>query len=191
RTLGWLRPRPTAGGRRLGGVAAPAVLPRFVQLPAEKGHVFVALETVIRLHMGDLYPGMQLEQASVFRVTRDSEYEIDDEEVEDLLKTIEEEVKKRKRGDAVRLEIEADAPPEVEQFLTQSLDLEAQDVYRIPGMLDLTALFQLYSLPGYDNVRDVQAAAQQVAEFAQISNPFNAIRARDILVHHPYESFSH
>ena len=85
--------------------------------PAEKGHVFVPLETVIRLHLDDLFPGMTIDQATVFRVTRDSEYEIDDDEVEDLLKTIEEEVRKRRRGAAVRLEIEADAPAEVEQFL--------------------------------------------------------------------------
>ena len=92
-------------------------------------HVFTPLETVIRLHLPDLFPGMELEQAAVFRVTRNSEYEIDDDEVEDLLKTIEEEVRKRRRGVAVRLEIEADAPPEVEQFLMQALDLDPLDVY--------------------------------------------------------------
>src|SRR5262245_45709692 len=186
-----LMQRPNHPEKLFAVVQVPAVLPRFVQLPAEKGHVFVPLETVIRLHLVDLYPGMQLEQASVFRVTRDSEYEIDDDEVEDLLKTIEEEVKKRKRGDAVRLEMEVGTPPEVEQFLSQALDLETPDVYRLPGMLDLTGLFQIYSLPGYLHLRDPQASAQLVPEFAQFSNPFNAIRSRDILVHHPYESFTH
>jgi polyphosphate kinase len=186
-----LMQRPNHPEKLFAVVQVPAVLPRFVQLPAEKGHVFVPLETVIRLHLVDLYPGMQPEQASVFRVTRDSEYEIDDDEVEDLLKTIEEEVKKRKRGDAVRLEMETGAPPEVEQFLAGALDLEAQDVYRIPGLLDPTGLFQIYSLPGYLHLRDPQASAQMVPEFAQFSSPFNAIRSRDILVHHPYESFGH
>ncbi len=81
-------------------------------------HVFTPLETVIRLHLPDLFPGMELDRDTVFRVTRNSEYEIDDDEVEDLLKTIEEEVRKRRRGAAVRLEIEADAPAEIEQFLT-------------------------------------------------------------------------
>jgi polyphosphate kinase len=183
--------RPNHPEKMFAVVQVPTVLPRFVQLPAEKGHVFVPLETVIRLHLVDLYPGMQPEQASIFRVTRDSEYEIDDDEVEDLLKTIEEEVKKRKRGDAVRLEIEAGAPPEVEQFLTTALDLDAPDVYRLPALLDLTGLFQIYSLPGYLHLRDAQASAQMVPEFTQFSSPFNAIRARDILVHHPYESFGH
>lgn len=172
-------------------VQVPTVLPRFMQLPSEKGHVLVPLETVIRLHLMDLFPGMQLGPGSVFRVTRDSEYEIDDDEVEDLLKTIEEEVKKRRRGDAVRIEIEADAPPEIENFLTSALDLEPQSVYRLSGMLDPTSLFQIYSLPGYPHLRDPQAVAQSVPEFTQASNPFNAIRLHDILVHHPYEAFSH
>lgn len=189
--LATLMQRPNHPGKLFAVVQVPAVLPRFIQLTADKGQVFIPLETVIRLHLMDLYPGMQLEKSSVFRVTRDSEYEIDDDEVEDLLKTIEEEVKKRKRGDAVRLEIETDAAPEVEQFLIQSLDLVPQDVYRIPGMLDLTGLFQIYSLPDYHNIRDPQASAQLVPDFTQAANPFIAIRARDILVHHPYESFGH
>ena len=108
--------RPAHAEKLFAVVQVPAVLPRFVALPAERGHVFTALETVIRMHLPELFPGMELEAATVFRVTRNSEYEIDDDEVEDLLKTIEEEVRKRRRGAAVRLEIEAEAPPEVEAF---------------------------------------------------------------------------
>lgn len=183
--------RPHHTDKLFAVVQVPAVLPRFVQLPSDKGHVLVALETVIRLHLFDLFPGTQLEPASVFRVTRDSEYEIGDDEVEDLLKTIEEEVRRRRRGNAVRLQIENDAPADVVQFLMHSLDLEPQDVYRIPGMVDLTGLFQIYSLPGYPHLRDPQAIPQPVPEFSQAVTPFHAIRQRDILVHHPYESFSH
>jgi polyphosphate kinase len=189
--LATMMQRPNHREKMFVVVQVPTVLPRFMQLPSEKGHVFVPLETVIRLFLMDLFPGMQLGPGSVFRVTRDSEYEIDDDEVEDLLKTIEEEVKKRRRGDAVRLEIEADAPPEIEQFLTSALDLDATSVYRLPGMLDPTGLFQIYSLPGYPLLRDPQAVAQTVPEFTQTSSPFNAIRLHDILVHHPYEAFSH
>ncbi len=176
-------------------VQAPAVLARFVPLPVEPGgpvkHVFTALETVIRMHLPDLFPGMVLGRDAAFRVTRNSDIEIDDDEVEDLLKTIEEEVRKRRRGAAVRLQIEADAPAEVEQFLTSALDLDAADVIRIPGMLDLTGLFQIHGLPGYPHLRDRQFVPQLVPEFTQAPDPFAAIRARDILVHHPYESFSH
>jgi polyphosphate kinase len=171
-------------------VQVPAVLPRFVQLPADKGHVFAPLEAVIRMHLLELFPGMDLEHATVFRVTRDSEYEIDDDEVEDLLKAIEEEIRKRRRGAAVRLEIEAGAPPEVEQFLMGALDLEPADVYPVPGLIDLTGLFQIHGLPGYPHLRDPQFVPQPVQEFAHASSPWAAIRARDILVHHPYDSFA-
>jgi polyphosphate kinase len=170
-------------------VQVPAVLPRFIPLPSDKGHAFAPLETVIRLHLVDLFPGMKLLSHTVFRVSRDSEYEIDDDEVEDLLKTIEEEVRKRRRGAAVRLEIEADARSEIEHFLTAALDLDSADVYRIPGMLDLTGLFQVHGLPGYAPLRDPQFVPQPVVDFVQAGNPWSAIRARDILVHHPYESF--
>lgn len=181
--------RPKQAEKLFAVVQAPAVLPRFMQLQAEKGIAFASLETAIRLHLSDLFPGMDLEHAAVFRVTRDSEYEIDDDEVEDLLKAIEEEVRKRKRGVAVRLEIEADAPNEIEQFLMSALNLEPADVFRMPGMLDLTGLFQIHSLPGYPHLRDPQVVPQIVPDFAAAANTWTAIKTRDILVHHPYESF--
>ncbi len=187
--------RPRDDEQLFAVVQVPAVLARFVPLPVEPGgpakHVFTALETVIRLHLPDLFPGMDLGRDAAFRVTRNSDFEIDDDEVEDLLKTIEEEVRKRRRGAAVRLQIEDDAPAEVEQFLTTALDLDAADVIRIPGLLDLTGLFQIHGLPGYPHLRDQQFVPQLVPEFVQAPDPFAAIRSRDILVHHPYESFSH
>lgn len=172
-------------------VQAPAVLPRFVPLPADKGHAFAPLETVIRLHLTELFPGMELRHATVFRVTRDSEYEIYDDEVEDLLKTIEEEVRKRRRGAAVRLEIENAALPEIEQWLMGALGLDPIDVYRIPALLDLTGLFQIHSLPLYYPLRDPPFVPQQVGEFAQANNIWSVIKAKDVLVHHPYETFAH
>ncbi len=187
--------RPRDDEQLFAVVQAPAVLARFVPLPVEPGgpakHVFTALETVIRMHLPDLFPGMGLGRDAAFRVTRNSDFEIDDDEVEDLLKTIEEEVRKRRRGAAVRLQIEDGAPAEVEQFLTTALDLDAADVIRIPGLLDLNGLFQIHGLPGYPQLRDKQFVPQLVPEFVQAPDPFAAIRARDILVHHPYESFSH
>jgi polyphosphate kinase len=182
--------RPRDDERLLAVVQVPAVLQRFVLWQSEKGHVCVPLETVIRLHLDALFPGMTIEQANVFRVTRDSEYEIDDDEVEDLLKAIEEEVRKRRRGDAARLEIESDAPAEVVQFLMTSLELEPIDVYSIPGLLDATGLFQICALPGYPLLRDPQYIPQPVPEFTNASSIWAAIRTKDILVHHPYESFA-
>jgi polyphosphate kinase len=183
--------RPGDDEKLFAVVQVPAVLSRFAALPADKGHAFTALENVIRMHLPDLFPGMQIGQATVFRVTRDSEYEIDDDEVEDLLKTIEEEIRKRRRGAAVRLEIEADPPPEVEQMLMGALELDPIDVYRLPGPLDLTGLFQIHGLPGYPQLRDPQFVPRLLPEFMQASTPWAAIKAKDILVHHPYESFSH
>jgi polyphosphate kinase len=175
-------------------VQAPSVLPRFISLPSDPGnpaarHVFTSLETVIRLHMQELFPGMELQRDSVFRVTRNSDFEIEDDEVEDLLKTIEEEVRKRRRGAAVRLQLESDAPEELELFLTAALDLDPTDVYRVPGLIDLTGLFQVHGLPGYHHLRDPQFTPQPVQEFLNAPTVFAAVRARDILVHHPYESF--
>jgi polyphosphate kinase len=181
--------RPRTQDRLFAVVQVPAVLPRFVSLPSDRGVALVALETVIRLHLPDLFPGMELEHATLFRVTRNSEYEIDDDEVEDLIKTIEEEIRKRRRGFAVRLEIEADAPPEVSSFLMQALDLEPSEVYTAPDFLDFTGFFQIHGLAGFPSLRDPVFVPQPVPEFAAAANVFAAIKSRDILVHHPYESF--
>ncbi len=183
--------RPAHAEKLFAVVQVPSVLPRFVALPAEKGHAFIPLESVIRLHLPDLFPGMVLEHDTVFRVTRNSDFEIDDDEVEDLVKTIEEEIRKRRRGVAVRLQIEAKAPRQIEQFLMGALDLDSADVIRDASLLDMTGLFQIHGLPGYHHLRDPQFVPQLVPEFTQASNLWGAIRARDILVHHPYESFGH
>src|SRR5205807_5964209 len=138
--------------------------PGCVALPAPPGpgpkHVFTPLATVIRLHLPELFPGLTLADDAAFRVTRNSDFEIDDDEVEDLLKTIEEEIRKRRRGAAVRLQLEAEAPVELEQFLMTALDLDPGDVIRNPGLLDLTGLFQIHGLPGYPHLRDPQFVPQ-------------------------------
>jgi polyphosphate kinase len=175
-------------------VQVPGVLPRFLPLPEAGGedkkpaHAFIPLEDVIHLHLGDLFPGMDIVAAVGFRVTRDSEFEIDDE-AEDLLRAVEDSVKKRRRGHASRLEIEDTASPDLEAFLTTALDLHPDDVTRLNGLLDLTSLFQIYSLPGFAELRDPPFVPVAVKEFAQSPSLWAAIRTKDILVHHPYESF--
>jgi len=176
-------------------VQVPGVLPRLVQLPPaaddkSPATAFTTLEIAIRLHLADLFPGMDVFEAVAFRVTRDSEFELD-EEVEDLMRAIEENVKQRRRGHAVRLEIESDAPAEVEQFLAAALDLQPSDVTRCPGLLDLTGLFRIHALPGFDELRDPQFVPVIMKEFALATTPWAAIKAKDILCHHPYESFKH
>ena len=184
--------RPSHPDKLYAVVQVPAVLRRFMALPVEDGvHAFASLEAITRLHLAELFPGMKIDHATVFRVTRDSQYEIDDEDVEDLLKAIEESVRKRRRGTAVRLEIEADAPEEVVLFLTNALDLDTSaDVFRVPGLIDLTGLFQVYGLPGFAHLRDPYFVPHSVPDVANAANIWSAIRARDILMHHPYESFN-
>ncbi len=173
-------------------VQVPAVLPRFFSLPTEPPakHVFVPLEAIIRMHLPELFPGLIITHDAVFRVTRNTDIEIDDDEVEDLLKTIEEEVRKRRRGAAVRLQIESTASLDIETLLIQALDLDPSEVNRIPGLLDLTGLFQIHGLPGFPHLRDPQFVPQQLPEFS-FPNQWTAIKTRDILVHHPYDSFNH
>jgi polyphosphate kinase len=171
-----------------GELASSAATAGYNLTPAPN-FAFVPLEEIIRLHLSDLFPGMELIRAVAFRVTRDSEYELDDE-VDDLLEEIEAHVKARRRGHPVRLEIEADAPPELVQFLADGLKLPLADVYLIPGLLDLTGLFQVYNVPGFADLRDPPFVPAPVPAFTQAATPWAAIRARDILLFHPYESFA-
>jgi polyphosphate kinase len=169
-------------------VQVPAVLQRFVQLPTRSGHCFVPLERVIRMHLPEIFLGMELMASSAFQVIRNREYEIDDE-VEDLMKTMEEELRKRRRGAAVHLYVKDTASQPLVEFLTSAFDLDSEDVTRVASMLDLTGLNQLYALPGYDQLRDPSYVPRPVPDFEQAGSMWAAIRQRDILVHHPYESF--
>src|SRR5262245_56254426 len=133
--------RPDDPDELMAVVQVPSVLPRFLPLPSRPGgprHAFVPLETVIRLHLGDLFPGMVVRDTCAFRITRDSDIEIDDDdEVQDLLKTIEEQVRQRRRGAEVRLQIESAAPEGVVEYLMRRIQLDLTDVYRVPRLLDL------------------------------------------------------
>jgi polyphosphate kinase len=169
-------------------VQVPAVLQRFVPLPTRSGHCFVPLERVIRMHLPEIFLGMELLSSTTFQVIRNREYEIDDE-VEDLLKTMEEELRKRRRGAAVHMYLKDTASQPLVDFLTNSFDLESEDITRVPSMLDLTGLTQLYALPGYDQLRDPGYVPRPVPDFEQAPNMWAAIRNRDVLTHHPYESF--
>ena len=187
--------RPRGGETLMAVVQVPAVLQRYVPLPIQGRpsckHVFTTLETIIRTHLPDLFPGMIIDHATAFRVTRNSDFEIEDDDVEDLLKTIEEEIRKRRRGMAVRLQIESSATIDVENFLVKALGLDGMDVYRTKGFLDLTGLFQVHGLPGFPHLHDSQFVSQLSPDFVKFSSPWSAIRAKDILAHHPYETFGH
>ena len=163
-------------------VQVPPLRPRLVELPRDpdlpKDAVeLVTLETVIRMHLADLFHGMEIADSVCFRVTRDSEFELEEEEVDDLLRAIEENVKQRRRGHPVRLEVEATAPAAVEKFLTEALDVLPEDVTRVPGELDLTMLFQVHGLPGFPQHRDPPALPTFVKEFPTPQAMWAAIRS--------------
>lgn len=190
--LAVLLQRPSSDDQLLALVQVPAVLDRFIIRQTKQGHVLIPLESMIRLHLPDLFPGMEVLHDTVFRVTRNSDFEIDDdEEIESLLKAIEKEVRKRRRGAAVRLQIESKAPPEIETYLRKALDLEPRDVHSNPSLVDLSGLFQVHALPGYSHLRDPQFVPQLMPNLSEGTSVWSSIRANDILLHHPYESFEH
>ncbi|HET7489884.1 MAG TPA: RNA degradosome polyphosphate kinase [Acidimicrobiales bacterium] len=182
---------PVTGERRFARVKVPQLLPRFVALP--DGRRFVPLEEVIAAHLDFLFPGMEIECHFPFRVTRNTDLTVQDEgeEAEDLLAAVEMELRRRRFGNAVRLEIDARMSPESRELLERELEIEHQDVYVLDGPLGLSALWALYDL----DRPDLKEAAWHPITPAALSSTaeggvFSAIRERDLLVHHPYDSFS-
>src|SRR5919106_952020 len=171
-------------------VQVPAVVDRLVMLPGEGDKVrFVLLEEVIAAHLDDLFGGFEVVDHTVFRVTRNTDLTIDEDEAEDLLHTIEETLRQRIRGEAVRLEILASAHERFINSLVEALDLAPRDVYRVRGPVDLTAFQALLKLEGFRALRDDPLVPRIPPAFAGADNVFDLLRAQDVLVHHPFESF--
>ncbi|MBO8163589.1 MAG: RNA degradosome polyphosphate kinase [Brevibacillus sp.] len=171
-------------------VQVPSVVPRFVQLPSPEGEVhFILLEDVICEHMGSLFRGYRIRESSPFRITRNADLSIDEDETEDLLEAIEQELKKRKMGEPVCLAVDSAMSPFLTATLQEWLELENWEVYRIDGPLDPTFFFKFYSLPGYDHLRFEQYVPQIPKDLLGAKDIFAAVKDRDILLHHPYESF--
>ena len=186
----------TESGQQLYGVVqVPALLDRVVALPASGGGGgaerlrFVLLEEIIASHLGDLFGGFRVLAHTVFRVTRNTDLAINEDEAEDLLQTIEETLRQRILGEAVRLEILASGDARFAQMLMGALDLRERDVYRVQGPVDLTALMALHRGEGFRGLRDEPLLPRPSPAFVSGENPFDVIRSQDVLVHHPYESF--
>ncbi|MBI3465433.1 MAG: polyphosphate kinase 1 [Planctomycetes bacterium] len=171
-------------------VQVPSVLDRIVFLPrAEDRLRFLLLEDVIGPHLGELFGGFRVVGHTVFRVTRNTDLMIEEDEAEDLLQALEETLRQRILGEAVRFEISADADEQFVQMLDDALDLGPRDVYRVSGPVDLTALMALHRMEGLRALKDEPLLPRVPGPFAAGTNIFDVIRAQDILVHHPYESF--
>lgn len=169
-------------------VQVPSVIPRIIELPSSECRQFILLEDIILPFIDQLFIGNQVKQASTFRITRNSDLNIDEEEAEDLLIQIEKSIKSRKWGEPVRLEIQENTCPNCFSFLKDKLALDDSDIYIIDGPIDLTMWFNFASLSGCDHLRDEVLKPQPVPAFID-KDIFEAIREKDILVHHPYDSF--
>ena len=180
-----------SGQQLYGVVQVPALLDRVVALPGRDPDKlrFVLLEEIIAAHLGDLFGGFKVLAHTVFRVTRNTDLAINEDDAEDLLQTIEETLRQRILGDAVRLEILSSGDDRFAQMLMGALDLRESDVYRVNGPVDLTALMALHRGEGFRTLRDEALVPRPAPAFASGENPFDVIRAEDVLVHHPYESF--
>ena len=171
-------------------VQVPAVLDRVVLLPRTEERVrFVLLEEVVAAHLGDLFGGFNVIAHTFFRVTRNGDLTIDEDEAEDLLQTIEDTLRQRMRGEAVRLEIQAGGDERFAQMLTGALGLGERDVFRVAGPVDVSALMTLQRLEGFRPLRDEPLVPRVPPALASGGNVFELIRKQDILLHHPYESF--
>lgn len=172
---------------------APRALPRVIQLPervSQSAHDFVFLSSIIHAHVGELFPGMKVTGCYQFRVTRNSDLFVDEEEVDDLLRALEGELPSRRYGDEVRLEIADDCPADLEHFLTAQFGLTEDDIYRCNGPVNLMRLAAVPDLVDRPDLKFPGFSPGVPAEITGCETMFEAIRQGDVLLHHPFESFA-
>jgi polyphosphate kinase len=184
---------PVSGHTTFARVKVPKeMLPRFVALDGEPT-TFVPLEQLIAANLHTLFPGMEVVDQGVFRVTRDADFEISDE-ADDLLLAVEDELRRRRFGEVVRVEVDARMSPTLREALTEALEVEHRQVYSVSELLDLTDLWQIVKLPGFAELRDPPWSSvtqpRLRGEEGEKADMFAAMRHGDILVHHPYDSFT-
>jgi polyphosphate kinase len=183
---------PDTGVRQFARVKVPSVLSRF--LPLSEGR-YVALEDVIAQHLDQLFSGMQVVQHHTFRVTRNEDVEVEEDDAENLLLALEKELLRRKVGrPPVRLEVEDDIDPKMLELLIGELDIDAKEVFRVPGPLDLRGLFALTDIDRaelkYPAFLPSTHPHLSEVETAKPADMFAALKQRDVLLHHPYDSFA-
>ncbi|MBR4759290.1 MAG: polyphosphate kinase 1, partial [Lachnospiraceae bacterium] len=175
-------------------VQVPSVLPRFIKMPSElfadtEKTYLILLEEVIEHNIDKLFLNYDVLCAHPYRVMRNADLEIDEDEAEDLLEEIENKLKQRQRGDAIRLEVEEGINKKLLKHLKEELALSEDDIYYIPGPLDLTFLMKLYGMKGFDHLKVKPYTPQPVPRLPEDCDIFDEIRKGDILLHHPYETF--
>ncbi len=180
---------PETGQHRFARIKVPPSLPRFLALPDNR---FVAVEQVIVAHLDQMFPGMQVVGGWPFRVTRNADLALDDEDADDLLEAVELELRRRRFGRAIRLEIGTDMPDEVRDLLKGELDLEAEEVFDYRGLLDASAYWELQSIDRNDLKAPLTPGVtpKWLAGLETSRDLFARLSQGDVLLHHPYESFS-
>ncbi|MBI2963457.1 MAG: polyphosphate kinase 1 [Deltaproteobacteria bacterium] len=179
------------GGRAV--VQAPRVLPRLIRLPpgvADGPDDFILLSSIIHAHVGELFPGMKVRNCNQFRVTRNSDLWVDEEETEDLLDALQGELFRRNYGDEVRLEVTTNSSEEVNEFLLEQFGLGRDDLYAVDGPVNLNRLSRLHELVDRPDLKYPAFLPSVPRRLRGEVDLFEAIRERDLLLHHPYESFS-
>jgi polyphosphate kinase len=177
-------------GERLAVVPIPAVLPRLVKLPSEKSqHRFLFLGRLIKHFLLELFPGAQVLGAWQFRVTRNSELYLDEGDIANLLKAVENEVHNRRKGAAVRLEVEAGCPADLSTMLLQQLGLDEDDLFVIDGPLSPGRIMMIVDASAPAKLLDAPFSGPVAAELRDQTDLFAALRERDVLLHHPFDSF--
>lgn len=177
------------GEHSMGLIQVPSVLDRIVEVEPEGKRTFVFLEDIIASHCHDLFKGCHILDMVSFRVTRDSDLDLEEDDSVDLMKEVEESLRKRKRGAAVRLEIFKTNNNRIKKFLEENLDVTEMEVYEINGPLDPTCFFKFIGMKGMWPWLYEPFVPQRPLELPYDSDLFAAIRENDILLHHPYESF--
>ncbi len=170
----------------------PQILDRIIPLPRDKEkkhHRFIFIEDMIIPHVKELFTGFSVKQASEFRITRNGDLAIDEDEAEDLLIEIEKSIRKRKWGASIKLEITRNTSPKMKRWLMRELEIGDDQVYELKGKLDLTCLMRFQSRPEFYDLREARHIPVISEEFYGKTDIFKVIRQKDRLLHHPYQSF--
>ena len=171
-------------------VQVPGVLPRFVEIPGENGErKVILLEEIIERNIQSLFLNYDIVTAHPFRIMRNADFNIDEEEAEDLLVEIQKQLKKRQWGEVIRLEIDEKVDKRLLKILKRELKLENNDIFFINGPLDLTFLMKMYGLKGFDSLKEPKYEPQRVPALMNDDDIFTNIRKGDIFLHHPYMTF--
>ena len=189
-----VRARTEKGGEPLHAIVqVPRVLPRLIQMPRGKGDdepwEYIYLAALIKHFIADLFPGLVLDGVHAFRVTRNSDLYIDEEEADNLLRSIEQELRRSSRGNAVRLEVEADCPKDFRELLLEFFNLGEADLYKLDGPLTMAHLTPLVTNDAFAKLKDRVFHPARDPALPQHANIFEVMRKQDVLLHHPYESF--